>query len=206
MIRKVLLMLLSIGMCPLAEGSGVLREAQETLNKSLRQEAMAGVIPRIEGLLLRGADINSKAPHGETALEYAIRFGRYGAALKLISLGADPDTEDDSGLSPLLRAAGECNASRVVDALLRAGARVNHHDAYGRTALINAAHADCARTVSVILLRAKHEVDLDARDDALQTAMDLARVSPVLQMLEMAQKYQRARTENWSGLTKKSLQ
>ena len=92
--------------------------------------------------LTEGANINGKAPHGESALEYAIRFGRYGAALRLIQLGANPNAEDDSGLSPLLRSASDCNGSRVVEALLRAGANVNHHDLYGRTALINAAHAD----------------------------------------------------------------
>ncbi|MGK5085597.1 ankyrin repeat domain-containing protein, partial [Bdellovibrionota bacterium FG-1] len=126
---------------------------QESLNKSLRQEAMGGVIPRIEQLIRRGANINGQAAHGETALEYAIWFGRWGAALKLIELGANPNLADDSGRTPLLRAAGECNASRVVEALLRAGAKVNHYDLYGKTALINAARADCARTVAVMLLR-----------------------------------------------------
>jgi len=167
-------------------------EDQETLNQSLRQEAMAGVIPRIEQLIRRGADINSKAPHGETALEYAIRFGRYGAAFRLISLGADPNTEDDSGLSPLLRAASDCNGSRVMEALLRSGADVNHHDLYGRTALINATHGDCARAVAVLLLKAKDNIDLDARDDSLQSAEDLARDGLVPEMIEIARKYRQA--------------
>jgi ankyrin repeat protein len=172
-------------------------EDQETLDRSLRQEAIAGVIPRIEELIRAGADINSKAPHGESALEYAIRFGRYKAALRLIQLGADPNSEDDSGLSPLMRAAGECNGSRVADALLRAGADVNHRDAYGRTALMNAAHADCVRSVAVLLLRAKDSIEIDAEDDSLETASDLSRQDLIPQMLDMTRRYQQDGSRDW---------
>jgi hypothetical protein len=163
---------------------------QEALNRDLREEAMSGVISHIEHLIHEGADINSKAPHGESALEYAIRFGRYGAALRLIQLGANPNSEDDSGLSPLLRAASECTASRVVEALLRAGAEVNHHDLYGRTALINAVHGDCVRSVAIMLLRTKDDVEIDAQDDERETASDLSRGGLVLEMLDLARRYQ----------------
>jgi len=46
------------------------------LDQSLRQEAIAGIIPWMAQLIQQGANINGKAPHGESALEYAIRFGR----------------------------------------------------------------------------------------------------------------------------------
>jgi len=189
-----LMRVVSLGLLSLAVSSVSI--AAEWLDQSLRQAAVAGVIPRIEELIRQGADINGKAAHGETALEYAIRFGRYRAALRLIQLGADPNSEDDSGLTPLLRAAGEPNASRVVDALLRAGADVNHRDQYGRTALINAAHADCVRNVAVILVRAKDVVEIDARNDSLQSASDLAREGLVPQMLDMARRYQRDGSES----------
>ncbi|OFZ18027.1 MAG: hypothetical protein A2X94_04575 [Bdellovibrionales bacterium GWB1_55_8] len=164
---------------------------QETLDRSLRQEAITGAVSRIERLIKMGADINGKAAHGESALEYAIRFGRHGIALKLIQLGADPNPEDDSGVTPLLRAAGDPNASRVVNALLKAGADVNHQDLYGRTALMNAAHADCVRTVAIILTQARDTVKIDAQNDLFQTASDLAREGLIPQMLELARKYQR---------------
>ncbi len=167
---------------------------QEALNKSLRQEAISGVIPRIEQLIKMGADINSKAPHGETALEYSVRFGRYGAALRLLQLGADPNSENDSGRTSLHWAAKEPNASRVVDALLRAGADVNRRDLYGTTALMNAAHADCIRTVAVILTRARDIVDIEAQNDHMQTAFSLARTGLVLKMLEMARMYRQGET------------
>jgi ankyrin repeat protein len=112
-----------------------------------------------------------------------------------VELGADPDLEDESGVSPLYRAAGDCNASRVVEAFLTAGANVNHRDLYGRTALMHAAHSDCVRTVAVILKRAKDVVDIDARNDSLQTASDLARNGLIPQMLEAWRKFQRTGTE-----------
>ena len=164
-----------------------------------------GLYRESKGSSRQGANINGKAPHGESALEYAIRFGRYGAALRSIQLGANPNAEDDSGLSPLLRSASDCNGSRVVEALLRAGADVNHHDLYGRTALINAAHADCVRTIAVILLRAKEEVDIDAKDDALETASDLSRDGLVPLMLDMARQYQKNGSEDLLTLARRQL-
>ena len=182
--------LVALFVCPVPAKAGG-KSRQGSLDQSLRQEAMAGVIPRIELLIRSGADINSQAPHGESALEYAIRFGRLGAALRLIQLGANPNSEDDSGLTPLLRAASEPNASRIVEALLRAGADVNHHDLYGRTALINAALADCTRTVAILLTWAKDIIEIDAEDDERQTAYDLARDGLIPQMLDDAREYQR---------------
>jgi len=169
---------------------------QEALNQRLRQEAIAGVIPRIEKLILLGADINAQAPHGESALDYAIRFGRYGAALRLIQLGANPNSEDDLGMTPLLRAASEASASRIVDALLRAGADVNHRDFYGRTALIIAAQTDCARTVAVLLTRSKNVIKIDAEDDDGQTASDLSQNGLIPYMLSLAREHQQVDAVN----------
>jgi ankyrin repeat protein len=162
---------------------------QETLNKSLRQEVIGGApVSKIERLVQMGAGINAKAAYGETALEYAVRFGRYKVALRLIELGADPNSENDSGMTPLHWAAQEPNASRVVEALLRAGADVNRRDFYGRTALMFAAHADSIRTVAVILTRARDIVDIDAQNDHFETAESLARDGLIPEMLEIARK------------------
>jgi ankyrin repeat protein len=167
---------------------------QEMLNRSLRQEAISGVIPNIEKLIRQGADVNSQAPHGESALEYAIRFGRYKAAMRLIELGANPNSEDDSGLSPLLRAAEECSASRVVDVLIHAGADVNHRDLSGQTPLINAARSNCVRTITVLLARAKDTIEIDAQDDEYETAYDVTNEGMISAMLDMARRYQMSGT------------
>jgi ankyrin repeat protein len=171
---------------------------QEALNKTLRHEVIEGAaVAKIKRLIQLGAGINSKAAYGETPLEYAIRFGRYKAALKLIEWGADPNSENDSGMTPLHWAAREPNASRIVEALLLAGADVNRRDFSGRTPLMFAAQGDCIRTVAVILTRAKDTVDIDAQSDHQETALTLARDGAVLQMLEMARKRQRGEL-NWS--------
>src|SRR4051812_34454880 len=77
---------------------------QELLNQSLRHAATEGTPAKIDELVKEGADLNGQASHGETALEYAIRFGQFGTALKLIRLGADPNRADNMGVSPLVRA------------------------------------------------------------------------------------------------------
>ena len=52
------------------------------------------------------------------------------------------------------------------------------------------------RTIAVILLRAKEEVDIDAKDDALETASDLSRDGLVPLMLDMARQYQKNGSED----------
>ncbi|MCM2323350.1 MAG: ankyrin repeat domain-containing protein [Oligoflexia bacterium] len=175
---------------------------QEALDKSLRQQVIAGTpIAKIERLIQLGADFNARAPYGETALEYAIRFGRYRAALRLIELGADPNSENDSGMTPLHWAVSDANGSHVVEALLLAGADVNRRDFYGRTALMLAAQADSVRSVAVILARAGEMVEIDAQSDHLESASSLARDGMVPRMLEIARKRQRGETDLELGAT-----
>ena len=109
-------------------------------------------------------------------------------------------------MTPLHWAAKEPNASRVVDALLRAGADVNRRDLYGNTALMNAAHADCTRAVAVILTRARDTVDIDTENDQMETASSLSREGLVPQMLDMARGYQRGEDDmNLELLSKKLM-
>jgi ankyrin repeat protein len=186
--------------------SNIVAADSNTLNLSLRQAAISGGVASVEEWVRRGAQVNSRAPHGESALEYSIRFNRLGVALKLVELGANPNLEDDSGLTPLLRAAAECNASRVVEVLLKAGAQVNHRDVYGRTALMNAAHADCVRTVAVLLLHdlhAKDKIEIDAVNVELQSAESLSRGGLVSEMLDSARNYQREGNGDWLSLARK---
>mmetsp|Transcript_16031 Transcript_16031/g.50256 ORF Transcript_16031/g.50256 Transcript_16031/m.50256 type:complete len:229 (-) Transcript_16031:148-834(-) len=83
-----------------------------------------------------------------------------------VESGFDVDVfEEEDGYTPLLLAA-ECGHLNIVDELLRAGAKTDAKDAYGRTALYAAAvagHKDVCRC----LLR--HGANPDARDDDSRT-------------------------------------
>ena len=48
-------------------------------------------------LIQHGADINARAPNGNTPLMMAARFGPYDLALALLKLGADKDLRNDDG-------------------------------------------------------------------------------------------------------------
>ncbi len=60
---------------------------------------------------------------------------------------------------------------------------------------MNAAHADCVQNVAILLLKAKNEIEIDARDNELSSADTLARDGLVPQMLNMARKYQATGSE-----------
>lgn len=170
-------------------------ETQEILNRELRQAAILGLIPRILDLIHHGAQVNTRAPYGETALDYAVRFHRHQAAIQLLETGADPNISDDTGATPLFRAVTDCNASEVVEKLLRSGADVNHRDLYHRTPLMGAARSACVRNVAVILDRARDTVQLDAIDDQLMRASDLAPNGLIPGMLDAAAEKRRGGVE-----------
>ncbi len=157
----------------------------ETLSRELRERARYGVISELESLIRRGADVNAPAAYGETALFYAIQFGRVKAANRLLELGANPNLVDDTDRSPLLKAAEDCNW-RVVEQLLKKGAKINHKDFYGRTALINAAEGGCVRAVAVLLTQGRGKIQIDAMDANYRTAYEYARHPWILWMIEKA--------------------
>jgi len=61
---------------------------------------------------------------------------------------------------------------------------------YGRTALINAAHTGCVRSVAIIFVRAHNNVEIGAEDDQRKTASDFARDGIIPEMLDLARKHQ----------------
>jgi ankyrin repeat protein len=51
-----------------------------------------------EWLLRQGADINARAPNGNTPLMMAAKYGPYDLAKKLLAAGADPKLRNEQGL------------------------------------------------------------------------------------------------------------
>ncbi len=70
---------------------------------------------------------------GETPLFYAVRLRRFAVMAQLLAAGADPNTVDARGHTPLHLAAARRYPAEVVEALLAAGADPNRRDAQGRS-------------------------------------------------------------------------
>ena len=153
--------------------------ADASLNSELREHARTGNIAGLAELVALGADVNSQAEFGETALYYAILFSRSRAAIWLLNHGAKPDTADDSGKTPLLRAAEHC-LDDAVKALLEKSVNVNHVDENGQSALILATRSGCVRTVALLL--AKTHVKLNVPDYSNRSASDYA-TNPLIEMM-----------------------
>jgi truncated hemoglobin YjbI len=73
---------------------------------------------------------------GKTLLHFASGAGCLGVVKSLLRLGADPNTQDSDGHTPLYRVANECGSDagpEIVRALVYAGGDVNAHGGVTRT-------------------------------------------------------------------------
>ena len=93
----------------------------------------------------------------------AARDGDIKALERLLADGADPNGRDpDTGIPPLHWAVS-CHSVRMVRLLAKAGADVNQHDAYGRSALAYARYwsqvvgsTKCHPVIHALLLLGAH--------------------------------------------------
>ena len=70
-----------------------------------------------------------------------------------LEAGGDPNFKDDNNATPLLTASGNCTSTRLVRALLAAGADVNAKAKGGGTPLMLAGAMQC-REISKLLRKA----------------------------------------------------
>jgi hypothetical protein len=85
-----------------------------------------------------------------TALHRAADSGNVDVALHLLAAGANPNVKDDIGASVLLGAAGHCDATALVKALLAKGADVNAASRGGATPLAIARLRHCAENAAAL--------------------------------------------------------
>lgn len=97
--------------------------------------ASSGDGAAMAALLEGGANPNRVHPERTTALERAARSGYREVVYALLAGGADPNLANAAGRTPLMAASVGGGDGPIVEALIRAGARVDTRDAQGRTAL-----------------------------------------------------------------------
>ena len=92
-------------------------------------------------------DIDVKDPSGVTCLMLAVRANKIALVQLLLSRNADVNLADEDGETPLLHLQDLSNWRAILDALLQAGAKVNHISNGGDTILLK--HARWSNTAVV---------------------------------------------------------
>ncbi len=113
-----------------------------------------------------GADPNVRQGFdGWTPLHLAARKNLNTAIIAgLVAAGADPKATENSGETPLHKAARN-NNSAVIDALLEAGADINAQDLFGETPLHEAAAYTTTLAVIIALLKAGADPSVKSKED-----------------------------------------
>lgn len=139
---------------------------------------------KIKSLLAQGANPNAKNADGESSLLLACyRKGDDAAAQLLIESGADVNTVDEVGNTPLIVSASD-DRLKLVRLLVEHRADVNAQNIEGDTPLTNAAIWGESRTVSYLLSKG---ADPGLPDGVGCTALDLAQekgYSKIVRMIE----------------------
>jgi uncharacterized protein len=136
---------------------------------ALHRAAGAGAVESCKLLLARSATLlEDRDMYGRSALRCAANAGSLSIVQVLVQHGADVNTVDHKGRTPLF---GACLYQHVSVAafLLEAGAGVNAVDQDGSSVLTAAAQAES--TVALVQLLLDHGVDISATDSKGQHAL-----------------------------------
>lgn len=135
--------------------------------------------PQVKTAAIKECFINSTAPEtrvdGFTPLEFAVSSSDFDAVKVLLALGADPNTQNEFGDSPLSTAASFINGANLVELLLDAGARLDLANRKGETPLMSTFVGDCKVETGLVLLNAGARLDQmsSASQDMARMALDM---------------------------------
>ena len=139
----------------LAAMLGVTATSQENSGEAFYAAIRANDLPRLNGILTAGANVNAKDERGITPLMYTAWVGSVDAMTRLLDRGADPNLSNSSGSTALMLSATEIAKVRL---LKDRGANVNVASTRGRTALFLAAMSDRSADIARLLISAGADV------------------------------------------------
>ena len=152
----------------------------ELVNAARAQDAAA-----VRTLLERGADADTRAPDGATALAWAAHWDDLSIANLLVQAGADVDASNDLGVGPLFLAC-ENGSTAMAELLLRAKADANARRLNGQTALMMCAREGNVNAVKALLTydASVNAVEPQREQTALMWAADQDHVDVVQALLQ----------------------
>ena len=131
-------------------------------NELVLTAASEGDAARLKTLIDNGADVNEARADGFSALAQAIFYGNNPEAVDiLISSGANVNTADDYGVTPLHLACMNKDLTSITK-LLVAGADPNKARQTGETPLMSCANLGVTEGVKALI---KHGADLEAKEN-----------------------------------------
>ena len=111
----------------------------------------------VEALLQAKADPNLKSELGYTALHRAIMLNQPARTIELLTThGANVETPDPDGETPLSLAVSAKERKEILQVLLKAGANPNTRGTFGFTALFKAVRRGNLEAIEVLLARKNH--------------------------------------------------
>ncbi len=143
----------------------------QELGDSLILEAMAGNLPAVRQLIVRGADINYANINAITPLMAAAQWRRLDVVSFLLDNGAGTTALDASNGRTALMHACLSGSPQCVRLLLKAGVEVNAKDGFSMTALMMAATTG---ELDMVRCLVHAGADIRSQDEWGYTALDWA--------------------------------
>ena len=156
----------------------------------------------VRALAKQGADVNSRAADGTTALHWAAHWDDLDSVAFLLKAGARIDATDDHGVTALSLAAE--NASlRMVDALLKSGANPNVAQESGMTPLLDAINVGKPELIKLLIARGANvnAATIKAKLTPLMWAIGDGHPEIATMLVEAGANVQAVTTDGFSALT-----
>ena len=142
------------------------------LPRACRPDVSTNELHRVNVLLDYGARLDDCGRYGLTALHYAVRGGKLPLIKLLLERGAEVNSLDKDGLTPLLhlsKTRSKADPIPVMELLAASGANVDARDQTQRTLLMHFARQGKKKPVQWLLA---HGADRNARNKNRKMAVD----------------------------------